>query len=180
MASVQAFTTVMDEFLTEFKEVFPDEKKIKVYYNSFVTLKKTNGRKVLDLFMSKASTLGDKITKRDESIFDEDDMFPDLNLSELWKTTDNDTKDAIWQYLNTLYVLGSTISALPSELIQTIESVAEQCASSIDTEKGEMPDMSNLLSGMQNMMKNFNLPNMEQNKPKELKSKKSKKTKTKM
>ena len=167
MASVQAFTSVMDEFLMELKEVFPNEKKIQVYYNGFITLKKTNGRKVLDLFMSKASNMGEKITNKDESIFETNEIFPDLNLSELWKSTDNETKEAIWQYLNTLFVLGSTISALPNELIQTIETVAEQCASTIDPEKGELPDMSNLLSGMQNMFKNMNLPNIEQ-KPKNL------------
>ena len=160
MASVQAFNSVMDEFLTELKETFPEEKKLKVYYNSFLSLKKVNPRKILELFMKNAAPHGALITSRDERLFTEnEDIISDVQLSKLWNNDlDDDTKNAIWQYLNTLYVLGTTISSLPSNLLSTIEGVAEQCASQMsdgdmqNIESGDKPDIGALFAGMQNML----------------------------
>ena len=166
MASVQAFNSVMDEFLNELKETFPEEKKIAVYYNSFLTLKKTNPRKVLELFMNQASPKASLITSRDEKLFTEnEDIIPDVQLSKLWNDNlDNETKSAIWQYLNTLFVLGTTINTIPSNLLSTIEGVAEQCASQMNEEgaaENGTPDMGALFAGMQNMIGNM----MQQQQP---------------
>ena len=169
MASVQAFNSVMDEFLKELTETFPEEKKIKVYYNSFLTLKKTNPRKILEIFMSQASSKGSLITSRDEKLFSEnDEIIPDVELSKIWNDNlDSETKDAIWQYLNTLYVLGTTINSIPSNLLSTIEGVAEQCASQMEGEavtSGGAPDMGSLLAGMQNMIGNMMPPQQKETK----------------
>jgi hypothetical protein len=181
MASVQAFNSVMEEFLNELKETFPEEKKLKLYYNSFTTMKKANPRKILEIFMSNASKYNTLITNKDESLFDgEREIIPDVDLSKVWTSDlDKETKDAIWQYLNTLYVLGSTINSIPSELLSTIEGVAEQCASQMTNsnessdKKQEMPDMSALLAGMQNMIGNMSMPQNEQkSRPKSAKGKK--------
>lgn len=173
MASVQAFTSVLDEFLNELKETFPKEKKIKVYYNSFTTMKKTNGRKVLELFMEAATPKAQMITSKNEELFSDDTLFPDIELSKLWKSIDTETKDTIWQYLNTLYVLGSTITSLPKELMQTIESVAENCAANMNMDEGGMPDMGSLFAGVQNMMTQM----QNQTKPAKIESKESKESK---
>tara|TARA_B110000977_G_C11069873_1_gene489202 strand:- start:1745 stop:2284 length:540 start_codon:yes stop_codon:yes gene_type:complete len=172
MASVQAFNGVMDEFLSELQETFPKEKKLKVYYNGFLTMKKANPRKILELFMNNAVPHASLITKRDDALFKcENELIPDVDLSRLWNDDlDDETKDAIWQYINTLYVLGSTINSIPSSLLSTIEGVAEQCATqmseegNVATDDGKMPDMSALLAGMQNM-----LGNMSQERPKSAK-----------
>ena len=159
MSSVQAFNSVMDEFLNDLKETFPEEKKIAVYYNTFETLKKTNPRKILELFMERAKPYANLITSRDDKLFTEnDDIIPDVQLTRLWTSElDSESKNVIWQYLNTLYVLGTTINSIPSNLLSTIEGVAEQCASQMgeNAEEGGVPDMSSLLAGMQNMIGNM-------------------------
>jgi hypothetical protein len=159
MASIQAFTSVMDEFLCELCKTFPDEKKIKVYYNSFKTMKKVNSRSVLEGFMTQASKYSDKIVNRDESFFltSDEDFLKEINIKKWW--TDDlseNTKSAIWQYMNTLFVLGTTITSIPQELLKTIEGVAEQCAGKMGD--GDVPDMSSLMAGMQNMIGNL-VPN---------------------
>jgi hypothetical protein len=148
----------MDEFLNELCETFPEEKKIKVYYNSFKTMKKVNSRQILEQFMKEASKHSDKIVNRDESYFlnSEAAFLKEINIQKWW-TDDlsNGTKDAIWQYLNTLYVLGTTISSIPNELLQTIESVAEQCAGQMGENSLGGADMGSLMAGMQNMIGNM-------------------------
>ena len=72
------------------------------------------------------------------------------------------TKDAIWQYLQTLNVLGMTITSIPAEALSTIENVAAQCAGGMGGEgEGEgsgsndqlMNSMTALLGNLGGMLK---------------------------
>jgi len=47
-----------------------------------------------------------------------------LNLHNVWTTEDctENTKAAIWQYYQTLYMLGTTINMFPPETLSMIES----------------------------------------------------------
>jgi hypothetical protein len=167
MSSLQAFISVMDEFLQELTKTFPEEKQIKVYYNTFKTMKKVNSRKILDSFMAEVQKHSDKIINKDESYFlDTDDEFLNsLNIKKWWKDDISDaTKAAIWQYMNTLFVLGTTINSIPQDLLKTIESVAEDCASKMGDNPNSV-DMGNLMAGMQNMIGNI-LNSQQNNEPK--------------
>lgn len=160
MSSVQAFVSVMDEFLNELKKTFPEEKKIDVYLNSFKTMKKINPKAILEGFMSEAGKRSAAITARDEkALLSGDDKFmDDLNVKLWWNDSlSQNTKDAIWQYLNTLLILGTTITSIPQNLLETIEGVAEQCASQMEAGDGQVnpENMGSLLSGVQSMIGNL-------------------------
>lgn len=155
MASLQAFLSVLDEFIQELVETFPEEKKIKVYQNAYQTMKKANPRKVLESFMDAAMPLSEYITNKDEKILElNNELLNELNIKKWWTPElSKNTKDAIWQYLNTLYILGTTINSIPQNLLSSIEQMAEKCASEMsDTSDGKMPDMSQLMAGMQNII----------------------------
>ena len=158
MSITQAFISVLEEFLDELRKTFPEEKKLKVYYNSFQTMKKTNPKVILEGFMKEVSKHSDKIVNKDESYFLEgdDEFLKELNVKKWW-TPDlsQNTKDAIWQYMNTLYILGTTITSIPNELLSTIENVAEKCASDMEQNPGQDANMSNLFAGVQNMVGNL-------------------------
>lgn len=178
MSSIQAFNSVMEEFLSELKETFPEEKKISVYLNSFQTMKKANPKKILELFMERAKPMSEFITQKNEQLFTQnEDIIPDVQLSKLWNDDlDDETKHAIWEYLNTLYIIGTTINAIPTNLLNTLENVAEQCASQMsesDMNAGTLPDMGSLLAGMQNMI--GKLPDQPKSRPRS--GKKSKQNK---
>ena len=42
------------------------------------------------------------------------------------------TKEATWQYLQTLYMLGTTILSIPAETLTMIESLAKDCADKLE------------------------------------------------
>lgn len=155
MASVQAFTSVLEEFLNELKETFPEEKKIATYMNSFKTMKKINSRAIMEGFMKEATKRAEMITNRDEKMLldGKDEFMNELNVQRWW--TDDlsaNTKDAIWQYMNTLFMLGTTIMNIPASVLTNIESIAEQCAEQFENKEG---DMSSILNGMQGMIQNL-------------------------
>jgi hypothetical protein len=87
---------------------------------------------------------------KDESLIleDSDDInfLSELNVKTHWTSElSSGTKDAIWQYLQTLYIIGSTISMLPEETLTAIEDMAKKMS--------EDPEgLSKLLGSNSNLM----------------------------
>ena len=123
---------------------------MKKYQMSFEILRKANSRACMENYIQNVSPYSQQIMAKDSSFFlGNPDVFKDFKLQAIW--TDNlseNTKNAIWQYLQTLYILGNTISALPDNTLSMIEQMAKKCASDMNT--GSL-DTSALLMGMSNM-----------------------------
>jgi hypothetical protein len=95
---------------------------------------------------------------KDEKFFLENgkdmDWVSEVNLQNIWKPDlSESTKGAIWQYLQTLYMLGTTIMMFPPDTLAAIEGVAAKCAENAQSggeinEKALMAGMNSLLSQM--------------------------------
>ena len=158
MASYQAFNSMMEEFLNELIQTFPEEKSLKIEVTKFQTLRKANSKKVVEGFMNAIGPYQTDIQNKNECIMQRTDIefLNKMNIKKWWsKELSNNTKDAIWSYLQTLIMLGTTITSIPSDMLKTIESVAEQCASSMDGDSSGAPNMGALFSGLQSMMGNL-------------------------
>ena len=158
MASVTAFNDMLSQFLVELHKTFPDETGIKKMTTSFELLKTTNPRLIVDGFMKGVTPFADRISAKDENFILEEiekiDMLKDLNIKNYWARMSPATRAATWQYLQTLYMLGTTITAIPAETLSLIESIAKDCADKMQTEGGEidqdalMKMMGSMLGGM--------------------------------
>ena len=158
MASVTAFNDMLSQFLVELHKTFPDETGIKKMTTSFEMLKKTNPRIIVDGFMKGVTPYADRISSKDEKFILEEiekiEMLKDLNIKSYWARMSPATKAATWQYLQTLYMLGTTITAIPAETLSLIEGIAKDCADKMQTEGGEidqdalMKMMGSMLGGM--------------------------------
>jgi len=82
-------------------------------------------------------------------------MLKDLKIAEIWKSDEctSQNKEAIWAHLSSLYMFATTINMIPSNLMNGIEQLAQQYASSIDENalKDFKPDM--LMNNMASLMK---------------------------
>jgi hypothetical protein len=157
MASVTAFNDMMGQFLVELHKTFPEEKGIKKFMTSFDLLKSANPRKCVEAYMSGVSTYAGKISQKDDTFFTEDikniEFLQDLNIEEYWnEKMSESTKNAVWQYLQTLYMLGTTITAIPQETLSVIESVAKDCADKIQSGDGQIDEKA-LMSMFASMLK---------------------------
>ena len=158
MASVTAFNDMLTQFLVELHKTFPEEKGIKKMTTSFEMLKQTNPRLIVDGFMKGVTPYADKISAKDESFLLEEiekiELLKDLNIKSYWNRMSENTKAATWQYLQTLYMLGTTITAIPAETLSLIEGIAKDCADKMQTEGGELDQealmkmMGSMLGGM--------------------------------
>jgi len=150
MSTISAFNDMMEQFLEELVQTFPEEPAMKKYQVAFDMLRTANSRACLDNYMKNVGPYSQQIMVKDATFFLENpDVFKDFKLQNIW--TDDiseNTKNAIWQYLQTLYILGNTISALPGETLSMIEDMAKKCAKDMNT--GSL-DTAALMAGMSNM-----------------------------
>jgi hypothetical protein len=155
MASVSAFNDMLSQFLVELHKTFPDETGIKKMLTSFELLKSTNPRLIVDGFMKGVSPYADKISAKDENFLlneiENIEFLKELNIKKYWSKMTPNTKAATWQYLQTLYMLGTTITAIPAETLSLIESIAKDCADKMQTEGGEL-DQDALMKMMGSML----------------------------
>lgn len=163
MTSVKAWCDMMDNFLSELSMAFPDEKGVEKYKNSYDLVRKVNPRKCVESYMAACSQYSNYIMQKDEKFFIEHaediSFLKDLNIKKHWENTEvpDKTRDAIWQYIQTLYILGTTITSFPPEALGMIENVAEQCAGSMsqggsNDPQQMMSNMSGLFSSLGNML----------------------------
>ena len=142
MASVSAFNDMMSQFLVELHKTFPEEKGIKKMLTSFDLLKSTNPRLVVDGYMKGVSPYADKISAKDETFLLEEieniEFLKELDIKRYWSKMSPNTKGATWQYLQTLYMLGTTITALPADTLSQIENIAKGVADNMQSGDGEL------------------------------------------
>lgn len=155
MASVTAFNDMMGQFLVELHKTFPEEKDVKKMMTSFEVLRTTSPRLVVDGFMKGVSPYADRISAKDETFLlneiDTIDFLKELNIKSYWTRMSTGTKDATWQYLQTLYMLGTTITSIPADTLNLIEGIAKDCAEKMETEGGEL-DQAALMKMMGSML----------------------------
>jgi hypothetical protein len=144
---------MLQQFLLELETTFPEEKAFKKYHTSFDIMRAANPRKCVDAYMKTASNYSNQIMQKDDSFFSE---FTELPISAYWNDDLSDgTKNAIWQYLQTLNILGMTITTIPAEMLSMVEGVAAKCAEGIQgggDEKSLMNGMSSLFSSMTGLL----------------------------
>lgn len=155
MASVTAFNDMLSQFLVELHKTFPDEKDIKKMLTSFDVLKSANPRIVVDTFMKGVTPYADKISAKDETFLLNEietiDFLKDLNIKSYWNRMSANTKSATWQYLQTLYMLGTTITSIPDDTLKMIENIAKDCADKLQDGDGEF-NQDALMKMMGNML----------------------------
>ena len=153
MSSLEAFNTLMRNFITELSETFPEFQELSLFAAGFDAFVAMDPSKPLETFMDAMGPHANLIMSRDVSLFEQDgiSLGGTVNLKKMWKSQDlsDATRDAIWQYLTTLYILGNTINSMPPEILGTIESVAKNCAEKV--ENGEL-NMADIMPALMNSM----------------------------
>ncbi len=155
MSSVNAFNDMMGQFLAELHKTFPEEKGIKKCMSGFEIMRTSNPRLVVDGFMASVTPFAGQISSKDDAFFLNEaknlDFLKDVKIEEKWASISSQTKEAVWQYVQTLYMLGTTISSIPADTLSMIEKVAKECADKLEGQDGGI-DEAALMKTMQGML----------------------------
>ena len=114
------FNRILDEFISKMVATFPDQTKLVGYYRAFKVAKIYKEELPLQIFMGGCLRFKEQITNRDEEFFKNRDTFvsgcsncssfgQDTGLVEYWDRTSDVTKNSIWEYVQTLFVLGEIV-----------------------------------------------------------------------
>jgi hypothetical protein len=145
MTTIQAFNEMMGQFLGELSSTFPEQEAVKA------ALEAPRDRETFDSFMKGIGPFSSQLmTKSDDFFVDSNEFAKALNLIEIWAEASPATKDAIWQFLQTMYILGNTISMFPPETLSMIEAAAENCARNMKS--SNQMDEQSLMAGMNSML----------------------------
>lgn len=126
------FNNILNEFICKMAKTFPNESKIKVYYRMFEVAKRYNPHVPLRIFMGGCMDFEEQIKTRDSEFFLERDTFmkkcvnytsfsDDLGIKKYWEGLNDNTKDNIWDYIQTLYVLGEKYIANDTTILNKIK-----------------------------------------------------------
>ena len=107
----QSFNALMEQFIEEIEKVYPEEKGIGIYKNSFYLFKKMNTSKPSQLYYNSIYMFEQQVLNKDESVLNQNiEIINDLNIKYWWNTSTAETKDAVWQYLQALLQLSKMIN----------------------------------------------------------------------
>ena len=167
MATIGAFVDMVSEFLNELSKSFPEEKQIKEKLKTIESFSEEDKQTFFKDLCKEMKTNEKYITNKSSKLFKKGrtEFFDSLKMAKIWKheKMDDETREAIWKYINTIYVLCTTVDNLPEDLIKNIEVMAQECAAKMkqeDIEEGNLEnilqnlDMKSLMSGMQNILGN--------------------------
>jgi hypothetical protein len=169
MSTIDAVVDMIKEFLTELSKTYPEHEKVKMKLKEIEDLDDGMKESFFNQFNDDIKEYSHYISKKSPKLFKKSAFFQAIDMEELWKIdVDDETKEAIWKYINTIHLLCTTLSVIPKDLMSNIEKMAQECATNMtnsDTNDLQNIDFASLMSGMQNIMGNMggnmgNLGNM--------------------
>lgn len=130
------FNTILKEFIEKMLTTFPEEQKLKTYYNAFKISKLYSNQLPIQIFMGGCLDYTDQIKNRDAEFFINKKTFVekcvkassfsnDIGLKDRWDTIPEKTKKSIWDYVQTLFVLGEMYISKDQTLIDKINKIYE-------------------------------------------------------
>ena len=115
------FNSKFDEFITDLKTLYPDDKDFKILKNSFNLLKIASENKPLELFIKYGTSFEQHVKTKNENFFLEHDYdnvisqesnFTDdliKKLKSYWKDMNDQNKDIIWKYLTLFFTIKNKV-----------------------------------------------------------------------
>tara|TARA_B100000035_G_C21000462_1_gene554642 strand:+ start:402 stop:893 length:492 start_codon:yes stop_codon:yes gene_type:complete len=145
---VEEFNNTLDEFIQKLILQFPQESKLKSYYSVFKMSKMYDNSVPIKIYMGGCIKFKDQIKIRDSNFFVNRKEFvkgiakcssfsDDIGLVNYWHSLSEETKKAIWDYVQTLFVFGEMYINNDTTIINKINNIYN------NLDKEEFDKMSN-------------------------------------
>lgn len=121
--NIDKFNTLFNEFIDKIINKYPEQSLVE-YKKAFVLLKLTSPSTPSSLFMAGCVDYRNEIKNRDEAFFINNETIRnkinnfsiDIGIYKYWNELSDNTKTAIWDYIQSLFLIGELIiNKAPSE-----------------------------------------------------------------
>jgi hypothetical protein len=128
------FNKTLDEFINKMIIQFPEETKLKTYYSAYKVTKMYDKTMPIKIYMGGCLQFKEQITNRDTLFFAKREGFvnkirqassftDDTGLVNYWDNLSENSKKAIWDYIQTLFIMGEMFINNDCSIIQKINNV---------------------------------------------------------
>lgn len=152
--NIEYFNEQLKKFINEIIKTFPEyNDTLSDYYNDLLNSKLCNDDKYVKRFMRKMKDMKIKISKKDNTIFDDDIyILKNVNFREIWVKDDlsNNNRETIWEYIQMLFVIGETIISDCSKITDLMHQFK-----SLKEGDNNLDDMPETDEAVLNMLKNL-------------------------
>ena len=161
--SIEYFNEYMKTFVLEIKETFPEFNEIiDGYYTDLLTSETCNDDKYVKRFMRKLKDFKTQISGKDASMFQgELCVLKNVDFEKIFASdilTDN-TREKIWEYLQTLYVIGESIisdSERVKNLVKNFQRLRSDAPAGDEPETEEDREILDMLKNIAEQNQNTN------------------------
>lgn len=123
--NIEYFNSNLKLFVLDIIKIYPDlEEDLREYYGIVLNSDTCNEDKFIKRYMRKLGDKKDLISKKNEELFSEPiHILKAVDFKELMEreTTTDKVKDSIWDYLQTLFVIGETIVSDSNSIKSLVE-----------------------------------------------------------
>lgn len=130
---ISKFNNLLEEFLEKIIMSFPND-KLKTYRRGFLIIKSTSPHVPVNLFMAGCVDFKKEIIARNDNFFLKDktikerasafgNFTDDCGLDSYWDILTPSTKKAVWDYIQSLFVLGEIIVGKNKDLFKKYNSL---------------------------------------------------------
>ena len=137
VSTLTAFNNLTEEFINKMIVTFPNENKLKVYLFNFKASKQFYPRAPMEFFMKPLIKVGYPIMTRDSKFFQSDryveiaeSFSSKTGLINIWNSTTQGIRDSIWEYTQSLYVLGMTTMGYQEQLQTLLKKIKNESENS--------------------------------------------------
>lgn len=144
VTGVSAWNEYLKTFLNELCETFPECTDMVVLINVVDAMLDEDETSVLDKFVEEIEPHTEALTEMDEEFFlsSDIDFLKRLGVRQYWTPDlEDETKQAIWQYLQTLLVMGKTIQSIPPNAMRALEDFASKMTNQLESGEVDLNDM---------------------------------------
>ncbi|ACH46869.1 unknown [Feldmannia species virus] len=157
-SAYSSFNNLLAEFLTDLSMTFseyPELADAKDQFNNLLHLD-SKSKLPLEAFHTAISPFGAQVTGRDPELFEKIKipMTEKVDIGKCFRTSDDATKNAIWEYIQQLTALSTTVNTLPPSMMANIEKMTDLTLSKIKSGEITEKEAQNPMFIMKEMQKN--------------------------
>jgi hypothetical protein len=158
--TIEHFNNYLKLFINDVSTILPEyTEDLNLYYSEFLGLEICNDDKYVKRFIRKTQEHKELISNRNPVLFETDiNIIKTINFKELWqKEISESNRNKIWEYIQTLFVLGETIISdtdRVKKLVENIKNVSDP--ENTQTTEQDTSEDKELLDMIKNLSNNTN------------------------
>ena len=159
--NIEYFNSTLKLFINNIIKIYPEYKEtLDEYYGELLDLDSCNDDKYVKRFMRKFGNHKELISAKNDDLFKDTICFlKNVNFKDIWENekTDDSIKKTIWDYLQTLFVIGDTIISDTDRIKSLVESLKKK-RDNEPLDEAINPENKELLDMLQNLSENKDTP----------------------